>query len=396
MKALFLLFLIAVQSIYAQTEIDSLKFSHAKIIDSLKIEIEKNIHNYEAIREYYFQTDDPIFDEKNAPKFYDSLFHLIEKDKNIQPEYYSFRAMIFYSQGEEKIKFFRKGYLKFPKDYSINSELGDYYYKNFIESENKKNKSLYADSTRIHLDNFTFKNPFQFQKIKNAVELYQVYYFQNELVKMQELEKEILDKPFFGINLSTYLSKSDLKNDITAVDKTMSFFSNIEYFNQYKEKFGIKNHSQTYFNFILYRSSFKPLLIGLEERKGKYFISYLLSNIANKIEQPFETKTREITRGQFQNFISILTKQNTKKSSVAMQHGYDGSSWYLESKLKGSLTLQEIWSPQIHCTSNNAECSIIKACLYLIKLSGLKTTSRKIDQRDYQYDPNEPDGFMIW
>lgn len=396
MKSIFLLFLITVQSIYAQANTDSLKFSHAKKIDSLKIEIGKNIHNYEAIREYYFQTDDPIFEEKNAPKFYDSLFQLIEKDKNIQPEYYLFRATIFYSQGDEKIKFFRKGYLKFPKDFSINSELGEYYYKKFIESDDKENKSLYADSTRIHLENFTLKNPFQFQKIKNAVELYQVYYYQNELMKMHELEKEILNKPIFGIKLSTYLSKSDLKNDITAVDKTMRFFSNIRYFNQYKEKFGIKNHSKTYFNFILYRSFFKPLLIGLDVRKGKYFISYLLSNNANEIEHPFETKTREITRGQFQNFISILTNQNTKKSSVAMQNGYDGSSWYLESKLKGSHTLQEIWSPQIHCTSNNAECSIIKACLYLIKLSGLKTTSRKIDQKDYHYDPNEADGFMIW
>lgn len=369
-----------------------------KKIDSLKNEIKNNFHNYQAIKEYSFYDDRTIPSPtySGIPKFYDSLFTIIENDKKIQPEYYSLRAKFSCSRCEERNKIFKKGYLKFPSDYSINSELGNYYYSKFVESEDKKNKSLYADSTRIHLENFTLKNPLQSQKIKNAVELYQVYYFQNEKTKMDKLDKVIFSRPISGINLNTFLNKSALETDNQAEDKTLTFFYNIQILNEFKEKFGIKNKSDIYFNFILHRSFFKPILIYNEERKGKYFISYSISNKGGEIEKPFESKTREISNELFQNFLNILTNQNIEKSSVTMQPGYDGSSWFLESKLKDKHTLQEIWSPEIDCTSNSAECSTIKACLYLIKLSGLKTSSRKIENYDYQYNPEEPDGFMIW
>ena len=405
MRVSFLFFFMTFQFIFAQKdhesleivkENDSISVSQKRIIDSLKNEIRKNIHNYKAIEIYGFYDDETIPINSGIPKFYDSLFSLIEKDKKIRPEYYSVRANIFHTRGEERSKIFKKGFLKFPNDYQINSELGNYYYDKFIESKDKNRKSLYADSTRFHLENYTAQNPLQFQKIKNLVELFQIYNFQKENLKMEKLEKEIMNNNFYGISMSTFLNKINLKSDSQAEDKALTFFYNIENINQFKNEFNVVNNSDVFFNFVWYRSFFKPIFIYIEERKGKYFISYLISKKADKIEKPFKTETKEITNEQFQNFINLLTKQNIEQSSVTIQPGYDGSSWYLESKTKNSHTLQEIWSPQINCASSDTECSTIKACLYLIKLSGLKTASSKIDNADYIYNPEEPDGFMIW
>ena len=393
-KFCFLLFLTTFKFVIAQeSKFDSLLA--IKKTDSLKSEIRKNFHNYDAIREYYFLKDDPIFSQIEIPKFYDSLFTLIENDNRIQPEYYLIRANIFYSVGDERAKIFKKGFIRFPKNNQINDELGSFYHNKFIESNNKITKAKYADSARIHLEIYDIENSYRIQKIKNIIELYQIYYFQNEKSKIEKIENEILNISIHGIYLKTFLSINDLKTDNKANFKVISFLNDLEYLNESKQKFGIKNTSNIYFNFFLSRSSFKPILISVEEKKGKYFISYAVSKNADTIIKPFETKIKEITTKKFQNFLNLLKMENLEKSSTT-NPGYDGSYWYLESKLNDLHVINGIWSPQISCNSKDSECSAIKACLYLIKLSGLKTSLRNIDSSDYKYDPDETDGYKIW